>query len=301
MSDFIESISDDNDNFFFIKGERDGRYPYSHSLLINDYLIDTGVSDRRLKKLKRNYNVNHVLLSHWHEDHISGNNMLDNTKFYCHPKDKHIIEDLTKMDEFYGVKGMSFDNIYDDVMKMLNMSNTKIDGLFNDNEILDLGNDMQLKVIHTPGHSAGHCSFYELNSQIAFLADIDLTSFGPWYAGIDSGVMDFEESIKKLINIDIEVAVTSHKGLFTGKKLIKEKLHDFLSHIYERDELILAELSETRPKNIEDLSNKNIIYKFYGMFEEYEFIAEKIMFKYHFDKFLKNNVIEPKGNGYILS
>ena len=273
MSDFIESISDDNDNFFFIKGERDGRYPYSHSLLINDYLIDTGVSDRRLKKLKRNYNVNHVLLSHWHEDHISGNNMLDNTKFYCHPKDKHIIEDLTKMDEFYGVKGMSFDNIYDDVMKMLNMSNTKIDGLFNDNEILDLGNDMQLKVIHTPGHSAG----------------------------IDSGVMDFEEYIKKLINIDIEVAVTSHKGLFTGKKLIKEKLHDFLSHIYERDELILAELSETRPKNIEDLSNKNIIYKFYGMFEEYEFIAEKIMFKYHFDKFLKNNVIEPKGNGYILS
>ena len=61
MSDFIEPISDVNDNFYFIKGERDGRYPYSHSLLINDYLIDTGVSDRRLKKLKRRHVIDSFL------------------------------------------------------------------------------------------------------------------------------------------------------------------------------------------------------------------------------------------------
>jgi glyoxylase-like metal-dependent hydrolase (beta-lactamase superfamily II) len=300
MSDLVDSISDDNDNFLFIKGERDGRYPYSHSLLINDYLIDTGVSDRRLKKLKRKYPINNVLLSHWHEDHISGNNMLDEVKFFCHPKDKHIIEDLTKMDEFYGTSEMSTENLYNDLMEMLSMSNTKIDGLFEDNEILDLGNELQLKIIHTPGHSAGHCCFFELNSHIAFLADLDLTSFGPWYAGIDSSVMEFEESIKKLIDIDIDIAVTSHKGLFTGKALIKEKLHEYLSKIYERDELILEQLSEKTPRNVEDLANKNIIYKFYTMFENYEILAEKIMFQFHFDKFLKNNIIEPKDNGYVL-
>ena len=51
MSDLVESISDENDNFFLIKGERDGRYPYSHSLLINDYLIDTGRQE--VKKAKK--------------------------------------------------------------------------------------------------------------------------------------------------------------------------------------------------------------------------------------------------------
>lgn len=299
MSDLIESISADNDNFFFIKGERDGRYPYSHSLLINDYLIDTGISDRRLKKLKKERAINNVLLSHWHEDHISGNNILNDAKFFCHPKDKHIIEDLSKMDEFYGTTDMS-ENLYDDLMEMLNMSNTKIDGLFEDNEILDLVNDLQLKVIHTPGHSAGHCCFLELNYHIAFLADLDLSSFGPWYAGIDSSVMEFEESIKRLIDTDIDIALTSHKGLFTGKALIKEKLQDFLSKIYERDELILEQLSEKTPRNVEDLANKNIIYKFYTMFENYEILAEQIMFGFHFDKFLKNNIIEPKDNGYVL-
>jgi len=300
MSDFIESIASKSDNIFFIKGENDGRYPYSHSLLINDYLIDTGVSDRRLKKLKSKYNVNHVLLSHWHEDHIAGNNVLDSAKFYCHPKDRHIIEDITKMEKYYGTTEISTENLYDDLMEMLNISNTKIDGLFEDNEILDLTNGSHLKVIHTPGHSAGHCCFLELNSDLAFLADLDLTSFGPWYAGIDSSVIEFEESIKKLIDMDIDIAVTSHKGLFTGKALIKEKLHEYLSKIYERDQLILEQLSEKTPRNAEDLANKNIIYKFYTMFKNYEILAEKIMFRFHFDKFLKNNIIEPKDNGYVL-
>jgi glyoxylase-like metal-dependent hydrolase (beta-lactamase superfamily II) len=301
MNDLIESIASESDNILFIKGERDGRYPYSHSLLINDYLIDTGVSDRRLKKIKRTYNVNHVLLSHWHEDHISGNNMLDNAKFYCHPKDKHIIEDLTKMNDYYGTSDMPIENLYDDLMEMLNMSNTKIDGLFEDNDMIDLGNDLRLKVIHTPGHSAGHCCFFELKTRIAFMADIDLTSFGPWYAGLDSSVIDFEESIKKLLDLDIDVAVTSHKGLFQGKKLINNKLNEFLSRIYERDELILEQLSEKTPRNAEDIANKNIIYKFYSMFKNYEILAEQIMFRFHFDKFLKNNIIEPKENGYVLS
>ena len=300
MSDLVESISDDNDNFIFIKGERDGRYPYSHSLLINDYLIDTGVSDRRLKKLKRKHAINNVLLSHWHEDHVSGNNILDDAKFFCHPNDKHIIEDLTKMSEYYGTSDMPTENLYDDLMEMLNMSNTKINGLFEDNEIIDLGNDLRLKVIHTPGHSAGHCCFFELKTQIAFLADIDLTSFGPWYAGLDSSVIDFEESIKKLLELDIDIAVTSHKGLFRGKNLIHDNLNNFLSKIYERDELILEQLSEKTPKNVEDLANKNIIYKFYTIFENYEILAEQIMFRFHFDKFLKKNIIEPKDNGYVL-
>jgi glyoxylase-like metal-dependent hydrolase (beta-lactamase superfamily II) len=297
MNNLTEPLAD---QIFFVMGERSGRYPYSHSLLINDYLIDTGISDRRIKKLKRTYDVKNVLLTHWHEDHISGNNMLENAKFYCHPKDKFLIEDISKMNEYYGMIDTPSENDFDEAFEMLNMSNTEIDGEFEDGTIFNLDDGKKLSVIHSPGHSAGHCCFIELNSRIAFLADIDLTSFGPYYAGLDSSVIDFEASVKKMIDIDMDIAVTSHKGLFTGKKLIREKLNDFLSHIYERDKLILEQLSETIPRNVEDLSHKNIIYKFYSNYENYEIVAEKIMFQYHFDKFLKNNIIEPKDNGYVL-
>ena len=282
MKSLIEPLSDD---IFFVIGERNGKYPFSHSLLVNDYLIDTGISDRKIKKLKRNYNVNHVLLSHWHEDHIAGNKMLDDAKFYSHPKDKNIIEDITKMNEFYGVTGTASESEFEEDFELLNMSNTKINEIFEDGAIYEIADSHKLKIIHTPGHSAGHCCFLELKSQIAFLADVDLTSFGPWYAGLDSSVEEFEESIKKLIDVDIDIAVTSHKGLFTGKTLIKEKLNDFLSKIYERDELILEQLSEKTPMNVEDLSNKNIIYKYYSKYKNYEIMAEHIMFRFHFGKF----------------
>ncbi|MFX1273845.1 MAG: MBL fold metallo-hydrolase [Promethearchaeota archaeon] len=300
MNDFISLISEDHENIFFITGERDGRYPFSNSLLIEECLFDTGISDRRVRKLRKQYPINKVFLSHWHEDHIAGNNMLENAKFYCHPNDKHIIEDIKKMDEFYGIIDTPVENLYDGLYKMLNMVNTSIESVFNDDEIISIGDDLQVKVIHTPGHSAGHCCFLELNSKIAFLSDIDLTSFGPWYAGIDSSVIDFEESIKKLMKLDIEFAITSHKGLFTGSRVIKDKLNDYLSKIHERDDLILAGLSETTPKNAEDLGNKNIIYKFYGVFKEYEIIAEKIMIHYHLNKFLDKKLVEPIEKGYIL-
>ena len=297
MKNLTEPLAD---GLFFVIGERNGKYPFSHSLLVNDYLIDTGISDRKIQKLKRSYEVKHVLLSHWHEDHIAGNNMLDNAKFYCHPKDKIIIEDITKMNEFYGVTGTASESEFEEDFELLNMANTKINEIFEDGTIYEIADNLKLKIIHTPGHSAGHCCFLELNSHIAFLADVDLTSFGPWYAGIDSSVEEFEESVKKLIDIDIEIAVTSHKGLFTGKALIKDKLNDFLSKIYERDELILEQLSEKTPRNVEDLSDKKIIYKFYSKYKNYELLAEQIMFRFHFEKFLKKGIIEPKDNGYVL-
>jgi hypothetical protein len=51
---------------------------------------------------------------------------------------------------------------------------------------------------------------------------------------------------------------------------------------------------------IQDLLNKNLIYKFYSEFKDFEVISEKIMIEKHFEKLLKNNQIEKKNNGYIL-
>ncbi len=299
MNDFIQQLSEEFKNIFFVKGERNGGYPYSNSLLIEDYLIDTGISSGHIRKVKRDFTINNVICSHWHEDHISSNRLLKYSVFMSHVEDKHIIEDIDKIFPYYGLKTTDFPEFLE-LIEGFRIKNTKIDKTITHNEIIEI-NDLKLKVIHTPGHSAGHCCFYEEQTKIAFLADIDLTKFGPFYGCIDSSVMDFEESIEKLKKLDIEIAVSGHKGVFRGAKLIKDELDKYKSKIYEYDERILSHLSEKDPLNAHDLIKKNIIYKKYGLWSIFEINAERIMIEKHFDKFLKNNLIEPKNDGYILS
>ncbi|MEE9377690.1 MAG: MBL fold metallo-hydrolase [Candidatus Lokiarchaeia archaeon] len=299
MIDFVQPISDEFKKINFIKGAREGKYPYSHSLLIEDFLIDTGISSRLLRKLKRLYPINNVLLSHWHEDHTSGNRLLPNAKFFIHSKDKFLIENINKFNEFYGISNSPAEEESEWLMESLKLENTKIDKLLEDNEVIKVGNDFDIRIIHTPGHTAGHCAFLELNSKIAFLADIDLTSF-VFYAGIDSSLIEFEASLDKLNQLDIKTAVTGHRGIIEGKKSIKEELSKYKSIIYKRDERILSYFSESNPKNIIDFKNKNLIYKYYSQFKMYEIIAELIMIQKHFDKFIKNRLIEQKGNGFVL-
>lgn len=300
MDNFVELISDEFKNIYFIKGARNGKYPYSHSLLIEDYLIDTGISSRLLRKLKRQFPIKNVLLSHWHEDHTSGNRLLSNANFFIHSKDKFLIENVDRFYEYYGISNSPAEEEFEWLWESFKLDNTKIEKALTDNEIIRVGNDYELKVIHTPGHTAGHCSFLELNSKIAFLADIDLTNF-VFYAGIDSNLIDFEESLDKLIDLDIEMAATGHRGIIEGGKEIKEELIKYKSVIHKRDERILSNFPETKPILIIDFKGKNLIYKYYSEFKNYDIIAEMIMIQKHFDKFIKNKLIKREGKGYSLS
>ncbi len=300
MDDFIHLISDEFPEIYFIEGARNGKYPYSHSLLIEDYIIDTGISTRLLRKLKRKFPINNVLLSHWHEDHTSGNRIFPNANFLIHFNDKYLIENVDKFNDYYGISNTPAAEEFTGLEEGLRLKNTKIEKTFENNDIIKIGDHLNLKVVHTPGHTAGHCSFYELNSKLAFLADIDLTNF-VFYAGIDSDLLDFEKSIEKLEQLNIDIVATGHRGIIEGKKTIKEELEKYKLIIYKRDERILTQFSEIKPIMVNDFKGKNFIYKYYTMFKEYEIIAELIMIQKHFDKFLVQKLISPKDNGFILS
>lgn len=300
MEEFVQHISEEFKNIFFIKGANNGRYPFSHSLLINDFLIDTGISSRLLRKLKRNFQLKNILLSHWHEDHISGNRLFPSAKFYIHTNDKILVQNVDKFGEFYGVSNTPAVNEFEWLMDGLKLINTKIERTFEDKEIISVGDDYKLEIIHTPGHTAGHCAFLELNTKIAFLADIDLTKF-VFYAGNDSNLIQFEESIEKLKQFDIEIVVTGHRGVIRGEKNIKKELDDYKLIIHKRDERVLSYLSNSKPIFLDDLKGKNLIYKYYSEFKQYEIIAELIMIQKHFDKFLEEDLVISKNNGYILN
>ena len=301
MDDFIQPLSEDFPDIYFIKGKNNARYPYSNSLLIGDHLIDTGISPNHLRKLKRTFPINHVLFTHWHEDHISGNYLLNNVKFYCHSKDVLPIEDVEKMIPLYNVSNTPVEDELVSLIKLLRMQDIKIDALIEDNDIIDINNQLKLKVLFTPGHTAGHCAFYELNSKIAFLGDIDLTRH-PYYGNLDASLIEFEESIAKIKSLDINIVVTGHKGIIEGKKKINEEIEKYKLILDERGERILAFFSErSRPLKLSDFKNSNTIYRKYSSFKDFEIIAELLMIEKHLEKFLKRGIISENNNGYVLN
>jgi glyoxylase-like metal-dependent hydrolase (beta-lactamase superfamily II) len=201
----------------------------------------------------------------------------------------------------YNVRNTPVEEELISLIKLLRMQNIKIDALIEDNDIVDIGNQLKLKVLFTPGHTAGHCAFYELNSKIAFLGDIDLTRH-PYYGNLDANLIEFEESIAKIKSLDINIVVTGHRGIIEGKNKINEEIEKYKSILQGRDERILAFFSErSRAIKLNDFKNRNIIYRKYTAFKDFEVIAELLMIKKHIEKFQNADVIMEEKKGYMLS
>lgn len=296
-----QNLTDNYDEIYFIQGKNRARYPYSNSLLLDNYLIDTGISGKLLRKLKRSYKIEHVILSHWHEDHISGNQILKDAHFHCHILDKPIIENINKMIPYYNIEHETVGQELEKMFDLLGMKNTSINNTLENDEIIEINENIRLKVLHTPGHTAGHCAYIEMSSKIGFLGDIDLTNH-PYYGNIDANLIDFEQSIQRLLDMDFDIVVTGHRDPISGKLTIKDKLRKYYNIIMDREERILSEFSEnSNPINPSDLRNKNLIYNKYTLFKDFEILAEELMIEKHFNKLESMDKIRFNGKGYILT
>jgi glyoxylase-like metal-dependent hydrolase (beta-lactamase superfamily II) len=215
-----------DDGIFVIPGEKWGKYPSANCVYIEDVALIDGGAESAWQ-----LNPEIILNSHWHEDHISMNSVAK--KVYAHELDANAIESYEEFERRYGL-GESvklFLGLYP------KLGFRKVDEIIEDGQILKLGNK-EVEVIHTPGHSAGHCCFL-IEGRILFLADIDLTPFGPWYGCIDCDVQDFVDSIDRLIKIaeDVEVAIPAH-GMPVAREELENRLSEYRMKIFERERRI---------------------------------------------------------------
>jgi Zn-dependent hydrolases, including glyoxylases len=246
------------DHIIFIEGTDKGRYPYSNSLLVKDEttaLIDAGAGEEMMHKLVTSEKIDLLINSHCHEDHIAYDNLF-RSKVCIHKLEAPVLRSVKKLIELHCEEGSLIEEemtIF--IQNFINFDGIDVDLEFEDGYIFDLG-DTQLKVIHTPGHSKGHSCFFDEKEKILFSADIDLTSFGPWYGAIDSDIDDFIVSIKRIRRLRPEIIISSHKGVI--KEDIGAKLDIYLEKIYAREEKILDFLQKKR--TLKEITKESIIY-----------------------------------------
>lgn len=287
------------ENVLFIEGENKGRYPFSNSMLIDDdvkLLIDTGMGPNLAAKIAKEKRIDLVVNSHGHEDHIACNHLFKNAKICSHKFDAPVIRSVEKLEELYGSTGTEVEKFIDLFLRdVFKLKGSRVDLEFEDGHVFDLGS-VKLEVIHTPGHSSGHCCFSVPGERLVFLADIDLSSFGPWYGSLDSDIDQFIKSISRIRELKFEVALSSHKGIVRGREIICEKLNEYLNKIFEREKKLLDFLEEEH--TLDEIVDEAIIY---GKFPEpkamYE-LMEKIMIKKHLERLLRKNLIVRTDGGF---
>jgi len=280
-------------SLFFVSGEQGGRFPFSNGLMIDSglkVLVDTGFGLSRREAILEAGKVDVIINTHFHLDHAYGNKFFPKAQIWAHTLDAPAIRSPEQFMAFTGFGEL--DDFPDPWNFPGGPSSRKVERELVDGEILNFG-DVTLQVVHAPGHTRGHIALFEPQARLLFSGDIDLSPFGPWYGNVRSDLEEFVGSIKRLIELNPKMLVTSHAGIVTDN--ITKRLKEYAEKIDVRDEQILQNLHV--PKTILELLDMKLIFHRYPEPQKVYRFFEKIMLDKHLQRLKKQGKVFIKSNG----
>jgi len=282
-------------------GAHAGKYPYGNSLLVEGseeaLLIDPSLSviprQASLPPLAR------ILNSHSHEDHIAGNYLFSGVPWHLHELDVANIHSLDNMMAMYGYLG-EVDAAFRQLLVDEFHFTPRLDALsFADGAVFDLGG-CRVRVIHTPGHTRGHCAFFIEPDDVLYLGDIDLSSFGPYYGDAWSSLAEFERTLQQVREIEAHWYATFHHiGVLEGRAAFLDRFDRFAAVIRRREQRLLAFLSQ--PRTLDDIARRRFIYRAEDPVSFAEAVERRSMAQ-HVEALLRDGrVREPEPGRYLAA
>jgi glyoxylase-like metal-dependent hydrolase (beta-lactamase superfamily II) len=243
-----------------IEGDNRARFPDSNCLFVDDevpVIVDPATKRDELESLHREKRIRLVVNSHYHVDHTRYDNLFPGAEIVANAIDAPAIEDLDELARVTGLEEVPWLPAWKrTIRERWKWTEMNVGRKVSDGEELALGENT-LRFIHTPGHTAGHTCLQFVEKKAIFLADIDLGSFGPWYANTGSDIDAYLASIQRLKTVEADTWYTSHgKGVLHGD--IGDRLDAFAHVIYEREERVLDFLAQ--PRTSEEIVDATLIY-----------------------------------------
>lgn len=270
----VEKIRED---LFLIQSPK---VPSSNSLVVLDnenILIDTG-SDREILK-EISSEIDSVLISHYHFDHIKNNQLFEKVKI-----NNMEAPALKSPENYLKMCGVSDPEIKEKMKKQLqenpqfqNIWREKIQ-TYSENQTINQ-NNKKWKIIHTPGHSPGHCCFLEQNTNILYAGDYSPEKFGPWYGWPSCDLTYLIKSIKKIIELEPDCLLSSHSE--PVRENIESEMGEYLDVVRERDKKI-SDL-QNEGKSVEEMIGEGIIYSGETKLEPIDMFFEMTMISKHLE------------------
>lgn len=145
---------------------------------------------------------------------------------------------------------------------------------------------MRIRAHHLPGHTSGHSALVVESEGLAFIGDIDLTGFGPYYGDATSSLSQFRHSLQAVGELDARVWVTSHhRAVLSNRVQFLADLRRFASKIDERSDTLLGYL-QNGPQTLDQLVARRLLYPL-GFHLPYVDSAERRSIAMHLDELVQ--------------
>jgi glyoxylase-like metal-dependent hydrolase (beta-lactamase superfamily II) len=249
-------------------GDEGGKYPDGNSLLVRgsreSALIDPSLGVVARRELGRLPDVDRVLNSHCHEDHIVGNHLFPEVPWHVHEADAVGFRSVEDFLTIYGFPEHIEGPWRQNVLTKFHYTPRPDIASFADGDVFDLGG-VTIRVVHTPGHTRGHSLLVvewgdrTTAERLVYLGDIELTSFGPYYGDAWSNLADFERSLTKVRTIEAAWWATFHHIGVLEPARFAERLDRFESKILERESALLEYLEE--PHTLDEIVSHRFVYR----------------------------------------
>lgn len=265
-------------------GAKSGKYPDGNQVLVQGrdtrVAFDTPLVARQL--LHELQSVDLLLLGHVHEDHTVALGQLQQAAVQVHEADLQAAQSWEGLARHYGYPPPVLQELHQLVLRDFDYVPRPDATAYVDGQAWELGGGVRVRAHHLPGHTAGHCALVEESAGVAFIGDIDLTGFGPYYGDAGSDLRAFQCSLQRVRELDARVWVTSHhRGVLTERAAFEQALAQFASRIDERNDRLLGYLRDG-PQTLAQLTARRILYPV-GFEYPYVDSAEQRSIEQHLD------------------
>jgi len=266
-------------------------------------LIDPACDKNVLKKIHSEKPIDLIINSHCHEDHFLNNYLFPNAQLWVPAKEATLFRSAEALLDYWlepEQKNDPNNKITSNYLyETYNFREREPDRLLNDGDIIDFG-ETRMEVIHTPGHSEGHLSFHFPEDRVLFTADLDLVKAGPYYGDKGSDVDDVINSLKRLMEIDVDTYLSAHGkiGVHEGNP---QYLQDYLNTVYNRENELIHYL-KSGPKTLQEITDQGIIYGNRAAIGSWNLKkSERIMMRKHLVRLEKMRKVRMENGYYVFN